>query len=110
MLTTTKAVLPGTQLRTRALNLRYLASFLILTASVAFAQTTSVVQNDFEDGTVQGWVPRGTAILTNNTEAAHGGSHSLKTTGRTAAFHGPSLNLANTLSTGNVYQITAWLR
>src|SRR5215469_14165351 len=91
-------------------NLQYLATFLLFAASLAFAQTSPIVQNDFEDGTLQGWIPRGTAILTNTTEAAHGGSNSLKTTGRTAGFNGPSLNVLNTLSKGNVYQITAWVR
>ena len=57
--------------------------------SPAAAQT--VVQHDFEDGTTQGWVPRGTALVTNTTEAANTGTHSLKTTGRTAGFHGPAL-------------------
>src|SRR5215813_9323385 len=93
------------------LNLQYLATFLLFTASLAFAQTTPIVQNDFEDGTLQGWIPRGgTVVLTNTTEAAHGGSNSLKTTGRTAGFNGPSLNVVNTLSKGKVYQITAWVR
>src|SRR5947209_14141993 len=77
----------------------------LLNAGTAVAQTVS--ENDFEDGSPQGWIPRGTALLTNTTEAAHGGSHSLKTTGRTAGFHGPSLNLLNTLQKGNVYEITA---
>ena len=97
-------------LQIRSVNLRYLATFLLFTATLAFAQTTPIVQNDFEDGTLQGWIPRGTAILSNTTEAAHGGTHSLKTTGRTAGFNGPSLNLVTTLSMGNVYQITAWVR
>src|SRR5215813_15018658 len=57
------------------------------------AQTVAVVQNDFEDGSLQGWIPRGPVTLTNTDEVpAHGGTRSLKTTGRTAGFHGPSLN------------------
>jgi endo-1,4-beta-xylanase len=36
--------------------------------------------------------------------------HSLKTTGRTAGFHGPSLNLLGVLSPGTVYQVTAAVR
>ena len=72
------------------------------------AQT--VVQNDFEDGTTQGWVPRGTAVLTNTTEAANTGTHSLKTTGRTAGFNGPSLDVLGKLSAGTVYQVTAAVR
>jgi len=46
-----------------------------LSPRAAAAQT--VVQDDFEDGTTQGWVPRGTAVLTNTTEAANTGSRSL---------------------------------
>jgi endo-1,4-beta-xylanase len=73
------------------------------------AQT--IVQNDFEDGTVQGWVPRGGGVvLTNSTEAAQAGTHSLKTTGRTQGFHGPSLNILNTLVKGATYQVTVSVR
>src|SRR5690242_10590050 len=85
-------------------NLHNLATFLLLTASVAIAQTPPIVQNAFEDGTLQGWIPRGgSVVLTNTTEAFHGGTRSLKTTGRTAGFNGPSLNVLNTLSAGKVY-------
>ena len=91
-----------------AMPFSFLLVLCFLLNAGAVAQT--VIQNDFEDGSPQGWIPRGTSILTNTTEAAHGGSHSLKTTGRTAGFHGPSLNLLNTLQKGNVYQITAWVR
>jgi endo-1,4-beta-xylanase len=76
----------------------------------ATAQSGPIVQNDFEDGTLQGWIPRGTAVLTNTTEAAATGTHSLKTTGRTAGFNGPSLNLLGTLIRGTIYQITASVR
>ena len=86
-----------------------LACLFLLAASPAVAQT--IVQNDFEDGTLQGWVPRGGGVvLTNTTEAAATGARSLKTTGRTQGFHGPSLNLTGTLSRGIVYQITAAVR
>src|SRR5438309_177258 len=54
---------------------------------------TGAIQSDFEDGTLQGWIPRGPVTLTNSTDVAFGGTHSLKTTGRTAGFNGPSLNL-----------------
>jgi endo-1,4-beta-xylanase len=94
--------------KSRFLSSAILTACILLLTSAAGAQT--VVQNDFEDGTLQGWVPRGTAILTNTTEVAHGGTHSLKTTGRTAGFHGPSLNITPLLQSGNIYQITAWVR
>ncbi len=75
------------------------------------AQTGIVVQNDFEDGATQGWIPRGPVTLTNTDEVpAHGGTRSLKTTGRTAGFHGPSLNVFGLLTKGATYQVTAWVR
>jgi endo-1,4-beta-xylanase len=87
-----------------------LACLLIL-LSPQPASAQAVVQNDFEDGTLQGWIPRGgTVVLTNTTEAAATGARSLKTTGRTAGFNGPSLNVLSTLSRGTVYQITASVR
>jgi endo-1,4-beta-xylanase len=79
-------------------------------APPALAQTT-LVQNDFEDGALQGWIPRGGGVvLTNTTEVAHGGTHSLKTTGRTAGFNGPSLNVLSALTLGATYQVTTWVR
>ena len=77
----------------------------------AIAQTGTVVQNDFEDGSLQGWIPRGPVTLTNTDEVpAHGGTRSLKTTGRTAGFNGPSLNAFGLLTKGATYQVTAWVR
>ena len=77
----------------------------------AVAQTGTVVQNDFEDGSLQGWIPRGPVTLTNTNEVpAHGGTRSLKTTGRTAGFNGPSLNTFGLLTKGATYQVTAWVR
>ena len=74
------------------------ASLALLLSAPARAQ---VVQNDFEDGTLQGWTARGGGVvLTNSTVVAHGGTHSLLTTGRTAGFHGPSLNILSTLTKG----------
>ncbi|HKV41110.1 MAG TPA: endo-1,4-beta-xylanase, partial [Blastocatellia bacterium] len=84
---------------------------LLLSPHQAGAQTGLVVQNDFEDGTLQGWIPRGGGVvLTNTTEVAHSGTHSLKTTGRTQGFHGPSLNVINLLTKGATYQVSAAVR
>ena len=63
--------------------------------SAAHAQT--IVQDDWEDGTLQGWGPFGSVTLANSTAVAHGGTHSLLTTNRTAGFNGPSLNVTNLL-------------
>jgi endo-1,4-beta-xylanase len=82
---------------------------ILLLAAAAQAQT--VLNNDFEDGSLQNWIPRGgTVVLTNTTEAAASGSRSLKTTGRTAGFNGPSLNALGLLTRGTIYQVTASVR
>jgi endo-1,4-beta-xylanase len=88
------------------------AALVLLGAARVAAQGTSpVILNDFEDGTTQSWIPRGGGVvLATTTEAAHGGTQSLKTTGRTAGFHGPSLNLLGRLTRGSTYQITVWVR
>jgi endo-1,4-beta-xylanase len=86
-----------------------LIGFLQLGAPTQAAAQT-VAQHTWEDGTLQGWVPRGTAVLTNTTDVANSGTHSLKTTGRTANFHGPSLDILPLLTPGTVYQVTASVR
>ena len=77
--------------------------------SAAAAQT--VVQHGWEDGTLQGWSPFGGGVaLTNASGIARTGNHSLLTTGRTAGFNGPSLELLPFLAGGTPYQITAFVR
>src|SRR5262245_59128472 len=69
------------------------------------------IQNDFEDGTKQGWIPRGgTVVLTNTTDQAFAGTHSLLTTGRTAAFNGPSLDVTSQMLKGATYQLGVSVR
>ena len=85
---------------------------LLLATSPAAAQTV-VVLNDFEDGTAQGWIPRGGGVVLTNTEEVGSrpggaGTHSLRTTGRTQGFHGPSLQTLGLLSKGATYQVTVW--
>ncbi len=86
---------------------------MIVMAGLAAAAATlpaQVVSDGFEDGSLQGWTPFGSPTLTNTTEAAHTGTHSLKTTNRTATFNGPSLDLAPLLIPGATYQISGWAR
>jgi endo-1,4-beta-xylanase len=85
--------------------------FATLNSLSATAQTGTIVQHDFEEGTLQGWIPRGGGVvLTNSTEAAATGTNSLKTTGRTQGFHGPSLDILGLLTRGATYQVTASVR
>jgi endo-1,4-beta-xylanase len=86
-----------------------IAGFLFLPGpfgNVAAADSEIVAEYDFENGTEQGWVGRGDAVVEAVTEAAHTGSYSLKTTGRTAGWHGPSLNVLGMLEAGAVYEIS----
>jgi GH35 family endo-1,4-beta-xylanase len=79
-----------------------IALLQIVVPTHATAQT--IVSNGWEDGTTQGWAPRGAVALTSTTEAAATGTHSLKTTGRTATWQGPSLDLLPLLTPGTIYQ------
>ncbi|HEX9059295.1 MAG TPA: carbohydrate binding domain-containing protein, partial [Clostridia bacterium] len=65
----------------------------------------------FEDQTANGFTGRGgveTLEVTN--EAAHNGAYSLKVTGRTQSWNGPSLNVDKYIDQGNEYTITAWVK
>ena len=87
---------------------------LIWSLTLAFVPTTAaqtVVQHGWEDGTLQGWAPfGGGVVLTNSTAAANTGSRSLLTSGRTAGFNGPSLEVGTLLTPGTIYQFTAVVR
>ncbi|WP_431927416.1 endo-1,4-beta-xylanase [Nonomuraea jabiensis] len=64
---------------------------------------------DFENGTTQGWGPRGGEVsVTVTQDAAHGGTSSLLTTGRTATWHGASIAAPFVRGTG--YTVTAYAR
>ena len=84
------------------------ASLMLCVAAPAASQT--VIQHGWEDGTLQGWAPFGGGVLTNTTAAANSGTHSLLTTGRSAGFNGPSVELNAVLAPGTVYQFTAFVR
>ncbi|GIE85260.1 endo-1,4-beta-xylanase [Actinoplanes regularis] len=70
----------------------------------------TVVTSDFEDGTVQGWTGRSAETLASSTTVAHGGTHSLAVTGRTATWQGPALSVLSTFAKGTSYTISAWVR
>ncbi len=87
-----------------------------LVSGVSYAQTgpdQTGFTSDFEDGTLKGyvlpdgatvrnWGPRGgDAVIANSTEQAHGGTHSLKTTGRRRPYQGPSLNVLGKMTKGS---------
>jgi len=64
---------------------------------------------NIESGTT-GWTVFGSGTLAANTSAPHGGTRSLLITGRTAAWNGPSQNLASKLTNGKSYTTNVWVR
>jgi endo-1,4-beta-xylanase len=73
-------------------------------------QDNSGITSTFEDGGLDGWSSRtGNSTLTNSTAAAHSGTHSLLTTGRTATYDGPQINVSNKMYVGSTYNLSVWV-
>ncbi|WP_308201464.1 endo-1,4-beta-xylanase [Sphaerisporangium perillae] len=73
------------------------------------AQAVQIAKYDFEDGTTQGWAPRGSGVSVRVApDVAHSGSGSLLTTGRTDTWHGAAVSPP--LEKGVTYAITAQAR
>ncbi|MEV0995838.1 endo-1,4-beta-xylanase [Nonomuraea sp. NPDC050202] len=71
--------------------------------------TREPITTDFEDGTAQDWSPRAAAALQVGT-TAHGGTHGLTVTGRSASWDGPALNVLGRMGKGDKYALSAWVR
>ncbi len=71
---------------------------------------TGTINNDFEDGTAQGWFPFGSPTVANSTVVANTGTHSLLTTNRTSTFMGPGTSLTGQLSAGASYHVSVAAR
>jgi endo-1,4-beta-xylanase len=73
-------------------------------------QDNTGITTTFEDGGLDGWSSRtGSSTLTNTTAEAHSGTHSLLTTGRTANYDGPQINVSNKMYNGSEYNISVWV-
>ena len=74
---------------------------------------TTVATYTWSDGGLDGWFPFGAATLTNAMPPVldpAGNANALLTSGRTAGYMGPALNLLNlNLSAGATYQVTAYV-
>ncbi|WP_188190104.1 endo-1,4-beta-xylanase [Nonomuraea sp. SYSU D8015] len=85
------------------------AAALLCLVPVLPAHAAPDITYDFEDGTTQGWGPRGDGVsVAVTTDAAHGGTSALLTTGRTANWHGASI--APPFVKGVTYRVTAYAR
>ncbi len=73
-------------------------------------QDNSGISTTFEDGGLDGWSSRAGATLANSTADAHGGSHSLLITNRTAAYDGPQISVNNKMYNGSTYSISVWVK
>lgn len=72
-------------------------------------QDNTGITTDFEDGGLDGWSSRAGSTVANSTAAAHGGTHSLLTTGRTHNYDGPQISVSNKMYNGSQYNISAWV-
>ena len=69
-------------------------------------QDNTGINTTFEDSGLDGWSSRAGATLTNSTADAHGGTHSLLVTGRTAAYDGPQISVNNKMYNGSTYAVS----
>jgi hypothetical protein len=74
----------------------------------ARADEPVLLSNDFESGFAP-WGARGPVTLALSDEA-HGGSHSLSVTGRTANFNGTQTSVTNLFRAGTAYSVTGWAK
>ncbi|MEV0564062.1 endo-1,4-beta-xylanase [Dactylosporangium sp. NPDC050588] len=63
----------------------------------------------FETG-LAGWGSRGSEVTTASTAAAHGGTGSVLSSGRTATWQGPTRPVLDLLTPGKLYTVSAWAR
>lgn len=77
----------------------------------AQAANTVLVQNDFEDGTAQGWTGRSSEeTLTAAAEAARSGAYGLKVADRTKGWHGATLDVTAQMELGKTYVFSGWIK
>lgn len=81
---------------------------------ITFANEVSpvnlVTNGNFENGDTSGWTGFGGAAISAVKEEAHSGSYSLKTSGRTADWMGPSYNLTGKIVPGKKYSVDFWVK
>jgi endo-1,4-beta-xylanase len=70
----------------------------------------ALTEYNFEDGTTQGWGPRGEEAVSVATDMAHSGSYSLLATDRKAEWQGATVNVAGLLEAGSTYEIGGYVR
>jgi endo-1,4-beta-xylanase len=79
--------------------------------STPTASPNFLTNADMESGTTN-WVVNGAGTLSSDTSQFHGGTHSVKITGRTASWNGPGQNVAvsNFPTSGQNVTVSVWVR
>lgn len=75
--------------------------------TLAVENESGTIVYNFDDGTTQGWGARGAGSVAVTQDSALSAPSSLKHTGRTGTWNGPSLNVKSLLQKGAVYEISA---
>lgn len=65
--------------------------------------------NDFDDGTAQGWTGRGSATASVVNTASHSGDYSLFISGRTQLWNGACINKSDMLQSGKYYSLGCYV-
>lgn len=66
---------------------------------------------NFDDGTIEGWKPRGDGVaVTVSQEQQKSGQYSLKTTGRTLDWNGPTVSVVDKMTKNAKYEVTAFVK
>ncbi|HXU61480.1 MAG TPA: endo-1,4-beta-xylanase [Polyangia bacterium] len=72
---------------------------------------TAGAASTFESNTTEGWTTHfGIGTVAPTTADAHGGSHSLLTTGRSGSFAGPAYDVTNVMFNGSRYVVSLWAK
>jgi glucuronoarabinoxylan endo-1,4-beta-xylanase len=96
--------------------MQFIPGFLLLvwlvTSSVpGQAQTTNFLTNPgFETGNTMGWFAFGSPTLTVESTQVHSGNYACAVTGRTATYMGIAQSLVGVLTSGQTYNVSAWVR
>ncbi|MBN1427390.1 MAG: endo-1,4-beta-xylanase [Anaerolineae bacterium] len=89
-----------------------LVDFYVDDVTITMIGTATAGANvyDFEDGTEQGWKPRGDAKLSVATDVAHSGSNSLLVSDRKADWNGPTIDVMTMLQPDITYDISGFVK
>lgn len=65
--------------------------------------------NNFDDGTTQGWIGRGAATAEVTNQESHSGDYSLYISGRTQLWNGATINKSDMLESGGYYSLGCYV-